>query len=123
MVLCTLFQKVLAASVILFVMTQVYCEILLSDKVYVDGVLVAEKKVPPIRKRNFQRVWVDEAVSVMSMGDVPKPLYVGNAVIVQSHDYKNGAFFPIGPKKTYKAFYYRNQPPIPRSVMAKAGMI
>lgn len=113
----------LIVSVVLLLMTQAFAEILLSDKVYVDGVLVAEKPVPPVRKRTLNRVWVDNAVSVMSMGEVPRPLYVGNAVVMQSHDYKNGAFFPIGPKKTYKAFYFRNQPPIPPSTMAKAGMI
>lgn len=116
-------QEVLVALVTLCIVTQVYSEILLSDKTYVNGVLVADRDVPPVRKRNLQRVWVDEAVSVMSMGENPKPLYVGNAVVMQSHDYKDGAFFPIGPKKTFKAFYFRNQPPIPRSIMAKAGLI
>lgn len=106
MVICILFQKVIVVLVILFVMMQVYCEILLFDKVYVDGVLVVEKKVLLICKRNFQCVWVDEVVSVMLMGDVFKLLYVGNVVVVQLYDYKNGVFFFIGLKKIYKVFYF-----------------
>ncbi|XP_062596894.1 uncharacterized protein LOC134258382 [Saccostrea cucullata] len=116
-------KEVVVVLLTLFITTQVYGEILLSDKTYVNGVLVADKKVPEVRKRNYQRVWVDEAVSVMSMGEIPKPLYVGNAIVMQSHDYKNGAFFPIGPKKSFKAFYFRNQQPIPRSVMAKYELL